>query len=427
MIEKCLRFNTLAIHTGYHSDPNTGARALPIYQTAAYSFKDSEHASNLFSLEEPGNIYTRINNPTQQAFEERMAALEGGVGALAVASGQAAITLAILNIANQGDEIVAASTLYGGTYNLFANTLPKFGINTHFVNPDEPEDFRRAITPKTKLIFGETIGNPNANVLDIKAIADIAHDAGIPLIIDNTFTSPFLCRPIEFGADIVVHSATKFICGHGTSLGGVIIDSGKFNWDNGNFPGLTKPDPSYHGIEYVKVFGASAYITKARVQLLRDFGPCISPFNAFLLMQGLETLSLRMERHCYNALKVAEYLENHPAVSWVQYPGLASNEYYSLAKKYLAKGAGSIFTFAIKGGIEASKKFIDKLNIFSNMANVGDVKSLVVHPASTTHQQLSEEDQRAAGITPDLIRISVGIEDIDDLLEDLEQALAIGV
>lgn len=418
-------FNTLALHAGQEPDPATGSRAVPIYQTTSYVFKDSDHAARLFSLEETGNIYTRMMNPTTDVFEKRMAALEGGVGALALASGSAAITLAILNIAGSGDEIVSASTLYGGTYNLFAATLPRYGIKVRFVNPDDPENFRKAANEHTKAFFGETLGNPNINVLDIEAVARIAHEIGVPLIIDNTFASPYLCRPFEFGADIVVHSATKYIGGHGTSIGGVIVDSGKFNWDNGRFPGLVDPDESYHGISYVKDIGAAAYITKARVQLLRDMGPCISPFNSFLMIQGLETLPLRMERHVANAMAVAQYLEEHPAISWVNYPSLPSSKYYPLAQKYLPKGAGAIFTFGLKGGIKSGKKFIDSLKLFSLLANVGDAKSLVIHPASTTHQQLSPEEQLAAGVTEDMVRVSIGIEDINDIIADLEQAIAV--
>ncbi|HHU64000.1 MAG TPA: homocysteine synthase [Clostridiales bacterium] len=423
-MDKKLRFNTIALHGGQQVDPSTGSRAVPIYQTTSYVFKDSDHAARLFSLEEGGNIYTRMMNPTQQVFEDRMAQLEGGAGALAVASGQAAITYAILNIAENGHEIVSANTIYGGTYNLFSTTLKKLGIKVVFVDPKDPENFKKAINSNTKAIFAETIGNPNINVLDIEKVAKIAHGAGIPLIIDNTFASPYLCRPIEFGADIVVHSATKFIGGHGTSIAGVIVDSGKFNWDNGKYPGLTEPDESYHGIKYVETFGDLAYITKARVQLLRDLGACISPFNSFLLLQGLETLHLRMERHCQNALTIARFLKDHPYVSWVNYPGLEDNEYFALAQKYLPKGCGSIFTFGIKGGLKAGKKFIDSLKLFSLLANVGDAKSLVIHPASTTHQQLSPKERKKSGISEDMIRLSIGIEDVRDLIDDLSQALS---
>jgi O-acetylhomoserine (thiol)-lyase len=417
-------FDTLQVHAGQEVDPTTGSRAFPIYQTTSYVFKNAEHAANLFALREPGNIYTRIMNPTTDVFEKRMAALEGGVGALAVASGSAAITYAILNIAGAGDEIVSAGTLYGGTFNLFSFTLPRLGIKTVFVNPDDPENFRQAITDKTKALYLEVIGNPGINLIDIEAVAGIAHDSGIPLIVDNTFGTPYLIRPIEFGADIVVHSATKFIGGHGTSIGGVIIDSGKFDWvSSGRFPGLTEPDTSYNGIVYVKEAGPAAYITKTRVQLLRDTGAALSPFNAFLFLQGLETLSLRVERHVSNSREIAEFLYQHPLVSWVNYPSLPGNKYYDLAQKYFPKGAGSIFTFGIKGSVEEGKKFIDNLKIFSLLANVADAKSLVIHPASTTHAQLSAEEQKLAGLSPDLIRLSIGIEDVNDLIWDLDQAL----
>lgn len=424
MSNKKFSFDTLQVHAGQKADPTTGSRAVPIYQTTSYVFESVEHAANLFALKEPGNIYTRIMNPTTDVLEQRLAALEGGAGALAVASGSAAITYSILNIAGTGDEIVAASTLYGGTYNLFNSTLPRYGINTTFVNPDEPENFRKAINSRTKALYIETIGNPGINLTDIEAIARIAHENGLPLIVDNTFGTPYLIRPIEFGADIVVHSATKFIGGHGTSIGGIIVDSGRFDWaGSGRFPGLTQPDPSYHDVSYTETFGAAAFIVKARVQLLRDTGACISPFNAFLLLQGLETLSLRVERHVSNAKQIAGFLSGHPLVSWVNYPSLEDNRYHALAQKYLPRGAGSIFTFGIKGGVEAGKRFIDSLEIFSLLANVADAKSLVIHPASTTHAQLSEADQRAAGVSPDMIRLSIGIEDAEDLIWDLDQAL----
>ncbi|EGD50713.1 O-acetylhomoserine/O-acetylserine sulfhydrylase [Thermoanaerobacter ethanolicus JW 200] len=416
-------FSTLAIHEGWEPDPTTGAVALPIYQTSSFAFKSTEHAADLFALKEEGYIYTRMMNPTVDVFEKRIAALEGGVGALAVSSGQAAITLAVTNIAGVGDEIVSSTNLYGGTYNLFATTLKKFGINFKFVDPSNPENFKSQITDNTKALYVETIGNPKIDVADIEKIAEIAHTAGIPLIVDNTFATPYLARPIEFGADIVVHSATKFIGGHGTSIGGVIVDSGKFNWDNGKFPELTEPDPSYHGIRYVKDVGEAAYIVKARVQLLRDLGTALSPFNAFLFAQGLETLSLRMERHSQNALKVAEFLASHPYVSWVNYPGLKSSPYYALAQKYLPRGQGGVLTFGIKGGLKAGIKFIESLKLFTHLANIGDAKSLVIHPASTTHQQLSKEEQLASGVTEDMIRLSVGLEDIEDILEDLDNAL----
>ncbi len=423
-MSKAKGFDTLQVHAGQTADPTTGSRAVPIYQTTSYVFNDVDHAAKLFALEEFGNIYTRIMNPTTDVFEQRVAALENGAAALAVASGSAAITYAIQNIAGTGDEIVAASTLYGGTYNLFSATLPRFGIKTVFVDPDDPQNFARAINEKTKAVFIETIGNPGTNLVDIEAVAEIAHSHKIPLIVDNTFATPYLSRPIEFGADIVVHSATKFIGGHGTSIGGIIVDSGKFDWaGSGRFPGLTTPDPSYNGVNYVESFQAAAYIIKARVQLLRDTGACLSPFNAFLFLQGLETLSLRVAKHVANAQQIATFLAEHPLVSWVNYPSLTDNKYHDLAKKYLPKGSGSIFTFGIKGGVEAGKKFIDSLEIFSLLANVADAKSLVIHPASTTHAQLSEEDQLAAGVSPDMIRLSVGIEDIDDLVEDLDQAL----
>lgn len=418
-----LGFDTLALHAGQQPDPTTGSRAVPIYQTTSYVFRDTEHAANLFALKEFGNIYTRIMNPTQDVFEQRIAALEGGVGALATASGQAAITYSIINIAESGDEIVSAASLYGGTYNLFSTTLPKLGITVKFVDPADPENFRKAITPKTKALYAETIGNPKMDILDIEAVAKIAHENGLPLIIDNTFATPYLCRPIEHGADIVVHSCTKFIGGHGTSIGGIIVDGGKFDWTNGKFPGLTEPDPSYHGVKYVEALGPLAYIIKARVQLLRDTGACVSPFNVFLFLQGVETLSLRMERHTSNALKVAQFLQGNPNVTWVNYPGLEGNPQNAKAKKYLPKGTGSIFTFGIKGGLEAGKKFIDSLKLFSLLANVGDAKSLVIHPASTTHQQLTPEQQLSTGVTEDMVRLSVGIEDVEDIIADLDQAL----
>lgn len=424
MKEKSYRFDTLQIHAGQKPDPDTGARSVPIYQTTSYVFDNTEHAANLFSLKEPGNIYTRIMNPTTDVFEQRMAALEGGVGALATASGSAAITYAVLNIMESGDEIVSASTLYGGTYNLFSTTLPKLGINTIFVDPDNPDNFETSITERTKALYIETIGNPGINLIDIEKVAAIAHEYKIPLIVDNTFGTPYLIRPFEFGADIVVHSATKFIGGHGTSIAGVIVDSGRFDWErSGKYLGLTEPDPSYHGIRYTDAFGSAAYIGKARVQLLRDTGACLSPFNAFLLLQGLETLSLRVERHLSNTKKIVEFLTGHPKVNWVNYPSIPGNKYYQLAQKYLPKGAGSIFTFGIKGGMEAGIRFIEKLELFSLLANVADAKSLVIHPASTTHAQLSGDEQIAAGVTPDMIRLSIGIEDPDDLLEDLAQAL----
>lgn len=422
--ERKLQLETLAVHAGQELDPATMSRAVPIYQTTSFGFRDTEHAANLFALKEFGNIYTRIMNPTSDVFEQRVAALEGGVGALALSSGQSATTFSILNIAGAGDEIVAASTLYGGTYNLFAVTLAKLGIKVHFVDPSNPENFRKAITDKTKAIFAEAIGNPQGDVLDIAAVAAVAHDNGIPLIVDNTFPSPYLLRPIEHGADIVVHAATKFIGGHGTSIGGIVVDGGKFDWAaSGKFPGLTEPDPSYHGVVYTEAVGPLAYIIKMRVQLLRDIGAAVSPFNSFLFLQGLETLPLRMERHSQNALAVARFLEANDAVEWVNYAGLESHSSYKLAQKYMPKGQGAIMTFGIKGGVEAGRKLIDSVKLFSHLANVGDCKSLIIHPASTTHQQLSDEDQLSAGVTPGLIRLSIGIEAIEDILYDLEQAI----
>ncbi|MBS4025269.1 MAG: homocysteine synthase [Clostridia bacterium] len=423
MSDQKLKLSTLAVHGGQNPDPTTGSRAVPIYQTTSYVFNDSQHAANLFALKEFGNIYTRIMNPTTDVFEQRVAAMEGGVGALAVSSGQAAETMAILNLAGAGDEIVSASSLYGGTYNLFAVTLPKLGIKVKFVDPTNPDNFKAAITEKTKAIFAETIGNPRLDILDFEKVAAIAHEAGIPLIIDNTFASPYLCRPFEYGADIIIHSATKFIGGHGTSIGGIIVDSGKFNWANGKFPEFTQPDPSYHGVSYTEAFGPLAYIIKARVQLLRDIGAALSPFNSFLMLQGLETLHLRMERHTSNAIKLAEYLQNHEDVTWVSYPGLKSHPSYQLSQKYLPQGCGAILTFGIKGGKERAPKFIDNLNLFSLLANVGDAKSLVIHPATTTHQQLTPEQQFSTGVTEDMVRLSVGIEDIEDLIADIDQAL----
>ncbi|MGG0537988.1 homocysteine synthase [Priestia aryabhattai] len=422
--KKPFRPETQAIHSGQQLDPATFSRAVPIYQTSSFGFKDTEHAASLFNLSEQGYIYTRIVNPTTDVFEQRIAELEGGVGALGVASGQSATTFSILNIASAGDEIVSASSLYGGTYNLFSSTLPKLGITVKFVNADNPENFRSAITSKTKAIYAESVGNPQGNVLDIEAVADIAHEHGIPLIIDNTVPSPYLLRPIDFGADIVVHSATKFLGGHGTAIGGVIVDSGKFNWEaSGKFPDLTTPDPSYHGLVYTEAAGEAAYITKARVQLLRDIGAALSPFNSFLLLQGVETLHLRLERHSENALKVAKFLEQHELVEWINYAGLPSHPSYSLAQKYLPKGQGAILTFGVRGGKNAAAKLIDSVQLFSHLANIGDSKSLIIHPASTTHQQLSEDEQKASGVTPELIRLSVGTEAIDDLLEDLDYAL----
>lgn len=421
-MRKNYRLETLAVHAGQEPDPATGARAVPIYQTTSYNFRDTDHAAALFALEEEGNIYTRLMNPTTAVFEERMAALDGGIGALATASGQAAIFMAILNIAQAGDEIVAADNLYGGTYNLFHHTFPRFGIKVRFVDSSKPENFAAAITKKTKAVYAESIGNPKLDVLDIEALAGIAHAHRLPLILDNT-SVPYLLRPIDYGADIVVYSATKFIGGHGTSLGGVIVDSGNFPWKEGNFPLITEPDPSYHGINFIEAVGKKAYIIKARVTLLRDLGATISPFNSFLFLQGLETLHLRMIRHSENALKVAEFLKDHPKVAWVNYPGLSDSPQFAKAQKYLSKGAGAIIGFGVKGGKEAGVKFINRVKLLSHVANIGDAKSLVIHPASTTHQQLTEDEQLATGVTPDFIRLSVGIENVEDIIEDLDQAL----
>ena len=424
MSAKKRKFDTLQIHAGQEPDPTTGSRAVPIYQTTSYVFQDTDHAARLFSLEETGNIYTRIMNPTNDVFEKRIAALEGGVAALAVASGSAAMTYALMNITQAGDEVVAANTLYGGTYTLLDAQLPKYGIKTRFVNPDDPANVEEAINDKTRAVLVETIGNPNINLVDLKAISDAAHRHGVPVIVDNTFATPYLYQPFQHGADIVVHSATKFIGGHGTSIGGVIVDGGTFDWKgSGRFPGLTEPDPTYHGIRYTETFGSAAYIVKVRVQLLRDTGAALSPFNAFMFLQGLETLSLRVERHVDNTRKITAFLKKHPHVSWVNYPELTDSPYHSLAQRDFPRGVGSIFTFGIRGGLKAGKTFIDSLEIFSLLANVADAKSLVIHPASTTHAQLSEEQQKAAGVRPDMIRVSVGLEDVEDLMDDLDQAL----
>ncbi|MDD5686591.1 MAG: homocysteine synthase [Elusimicrobia bacterium] len=420
-----LHVETLTLHGGQEADKTTGARAVPIYQTSSYQFRDSDHAANLFALKEFGNIYTRLMNPTTDVFEKRMALLDGGVGALAVASGQAAETLAILNIAQAGDEIVSADNLYGGTYNLFHYTLARLGIKVKFVKSNDLDAIAKAITPKTKAVYAESIGNPKLDVADLEGISKVAHKNGIPFILDNT-VSPYLLKPIDFGVDIIVYSATKFIGGHGTSIGGVIVDSGKFDWTNGKFPLIADPDPSYHGLNFVealKPLGNIAYIIKARVNLLRDLGPALSPFNSFLFLQGLETLHLRIPRHSENALTVAKYLKKHSNVVWVNYPGLESSPEYPRAKKYLPKGAGAIIGFGIKGGLAAGKKFIDSLNLVSHLANIGDAKTLAIHPATTTHQQLSEDEQRATGVTPDFIRLSVGLEHTDDIIADIEQAL----
>ena len=423
MADREFGIETLCLHAGQLPDSATGARAAPIYQTTSYVFDSTDHAASLFNLQTFGNVYTRLMNPTNAVFEERMAAIEGGRAGVAVGSGMAAQMVALLTILEEGDEIVSANTLYGGTYTQLDVTFRRFGIKTHLVDPDDPENFRKALTPKTKVFYGETIGNPLNNVFDIEAVGAIAKEAGIPLIIDNTFATPFLCRPFEHGADIVVHSATKFIGGHGTSIGGVLVESGKFPWDNGNFPSMMEPSKGYHGIRFYETFGDFGYTMKARCETLRTLGPTLSPFNAFLFLQGLETLHVRMERHVKNAVAVAEFLQQHPLVKWVKYAGLPDSEYSELAKKYLPKGAGSILTFGIKGGQAAGAKFIEGVEFFSHLANVGDAKTLVIHPASTTHRQMSEEEQISAGITPDMIRISVGLESIEDILWDLDQAL----
>ncbi|MCD8915199.1 O-acetylhomoserine aminocarboxypropyltransferase/cysteine synthase [Staphylococcus simulans] len=418
------KFETLQLHAGQEVDQSSHSRAVPIYQTTSFTFDDTQHAANLFGLKELGNIYSRLTNPTVAVFETRVAELEGGVAGIAVASGMAAITYAIQTVADAGDHIVASSTLYGGTHTLFAHTLPKFGIDVSIVDSKNFDEVKNAIKDNTKAIYIETVGNPEGNVEDIEKLADIAHEAGIPLIVDNTFASPYLINPIKYGANIVVHSATKFIGGHGTSMGGVVVDGGNFDWtQNDKFPGLTEPDPSYHDLVFTEAFGPAALAFKIRTTLLRDTGAALSPFNAFLLLQGLETLSLRVERHVENAEKVAKFLEGHEKVEWVKYAGLPSSEYYDLKQKYLPKGASSIFTFGVKGGYEAGIKFIESLELFSLLANVGDAKSLVIHPASTTHAQLNEEDQLKAGITPETIRVSIGLEHIDDIINDLEKGL----
>lgn len=422
MSERKFGFDTLQVQAGQTPDPTTGSRAVPIYQTTSYVFKDTAEAEGRFGLTVPGYIYSRLTNPTNDVFEQRIAALEGGSAALSVASGAAAITYAILNIAGAGDEIVSASTLYGGTYNLFAHTLPRYGVSTVFVDPDDASNFEKAITPKTKALYYETLGNPGINVIDFDAVGEIAKKYKIPVIVDNTFATPYLFRPFEHGANVVVHSATKFIGGHGTSIGGVIVDGGNFDWTSGKFPGFTEPDKSYHGIKYADL-GAAAFVTKIRAQLLRDTGATLSAFNAWLFIQSLESLSLRVAKHVSNTEKVVEFLKNNPKVTEVNYPGLESNKYYSLAKKYFPKGSGSIFTFSVKGGVEEAKKLIDNLEIFSQLANVADAKSLVIHPSTTTHQQLNPEEQRAAGFGPDTIRLSIGLEDPDDLIWDLGQAI----
>jgi len=419
------QFDTTAVHGGHAGDPHTKSRAVPIYQTTSYTFDDAEHAARLFALQEFGNIYTRIMNPTSDVLEQRISVLEGGVGALALASGQAANIFSILNLARAGDHIVSSASLYGGTYSAFTHTVPRFGIEISLVDPAKPENFRKALRENTKAIFAETIGNPKVDVLDIESVAGVARRAGIPLIVDNTLATPYLLRPFEYGASIVTHSATKFIGGHGTSIGGLLVDGGTFDWGaSGKFPEFTEPDPSYHGVRYVASFGNQAYIIKARVQLLRDLGAAISPFNSWLFLQGIETLGLRMERHSSNALAVATWLRDHDDVTWVSYPGLGEHHSYERTKKYLPKGAGAILTFGVKGGAPAAKALIDRLKLFSLLANVGDAKSLVIHPSTTTHQQLNVVEKIEAGVTEDMVRLSIGIEDVRDIIADLEQALA---
>ena len=418
------RPGTIAVHGGQSIDPTTKARAVPIYQTTSYVFDSTEHAAKLFGLQEMGNIYTRIMNPTNDVLEQRVALLEGGKAGLALASGQAANAFSILNIAKPGDEIVSSSQLYGGTYTLFSSTLARMGIKVHLVDSTDPNNYNECVNDKTKAFFGETLGNPTLDVLDIEPIAQLAHDNGVPLIVDGTATTPILCRPIDFGADIVVNSLTKFMGGHGTSIGGLIVDAGNFDWTNGKFPDFTTPDPTYNGLVYADAFGELAYILKARVHLLRDIGPALSPFNSFLILQGLESLHVRMERHSANALAVARFLNEHERVSWVRYPGLENDRSHRLAQKYLPNGASALVGFGVKGGYDAAVKFIESLKLFSHLANIGDAKSLVVHPASTTHQQMNPEERVAAGLSDDFIRLSVGIEDVADITEDIDQALA---
>jgi O-acetylhomoserine (thiol)-lyase len=424
MADRKFGIETLCLHAGQIPDAATGARAAPIYQTTSFVFDSADHAASLFNLQTFGNVYSRISNPTVAVFEERMAALENGRAALACATGQAAEVVAILTLAKSGDHIVSVSTLYGGTHTLLGVDLKKLGVETTFVAPDDPEDFRRAIRPgKTKLLYAETLGNPLINIVDIEALASIAHEAGIPLVLDNTVPSPYLCRPFDWGADIVVHSATKYLGGHGTTMGGVIVESGKFRWDNGNFPEMTEPSPGYHGVRFYETFGDFGYTMKARMEIMRTFGPALSPLNAWLLLQGIESLHVRMERHCANAMAVAKFLQGHKNVAWVNYPGLPGSKYHALAQKYLPKGASGLLNFGVKGGAKAGEKFIEAAQFMSHLANIGDAKTLIIHPASTTHRQMSDEDQLKAGVTPDMVRMSVGIESLDDILWDIDQAL----
>jgi O-acetylhomoserine (thiol)-lyase len=424
MADRTFGFDTLSLHAGQIPDAATGSRAVPIYQTSAYVFDSPEHAASLFNLQTFGNVYSRLSNPTVAVFEERIASLEGGRAAVATGSGMSAQMIALLNVCEAGDQIVAARTLYGGTHTQLSVNFKKLGIDTVFVDSADPENFARAITPQTKALYAETLGNPSLNVLDIEAVARIGNQAGVPLFVDNTFASPYLCRPFEWEAAITLHSATKFIGGHGTTMGGVIIESGKFPWDNGRFPSMTEPSPGYHGVRFFETFGDFGFTMKCRMEGMRTFGPALSPFNAFLLLQGVETLSLRMDRHCSNALAVAQYLEQHPKVAWVNYPTLPNHPDHALAKKYMPKGAGAVLSFGVKGGTAAGQKFIEHVSFLSHLANIGDAKTLVIHPASTTHRQLSEEQQIAAGVPPDLIRLSVGLETLDDILWDIDQALS---
>lgn len=424
MADRQFGFDTLSLHAGQIPDAATGSRAVPIYQTSAYVFDSPEHAASLFNLQTFGNVYSRLSNPTVAVFEERIASLEGGRAALATGSGMAAQMIALLNVCEAGDQIVAAKTLYGGTHTQLSVNFKKLGIETVFVDSSDPENFARAITPKTKALYAETLGNPSLNVLDIEAVARIGHQAGVPLFIDNTFASPYLCRPFEWGAAVCLHSATKFIGGHGTTMGGVIVESGQFPWDNGRFPSMTDPSPGYHGVRFFETFGNFGFTMKCRMEGMRTFGPALSPFNAFLLLQGVETLSLRMDRHCSNAMVVAKHLQQHPKVAWVNYPGLSDHPDHALAQKYMPKGAGAVLSFGVKGGAAAGQTFIESVEFLSHLANIGDAKTLVIHPASTTHRQLSEEQQIAAGVPPDLIRMSVGLETLDDILWDIDQALA---
>ena len=423
MADRPFGIETLCLHAGQIPDAATGARAAPIYQTTSFVFDSAEHASSLFNLQTFGNVYSRISNPTVAVFEERMAALENGRAALATATGQAAEMVALLTLVKAGDHIVSASTLYGGTHTLLGINLAKLGVETTFVDPDDPENFRRALKKNTKLLYAETLGNPLINIVDIEKVAAIAHDAGIPLVVDNTVPSPYLCRPFEWGADIVVHSATKYLGGHGTTMGGAVVESGRFKWDNGNFPEMTEPSPGYHGVRFYETFGDFGFTMKARMEIMRTFGPTLSPMNAWLLLQGMESLHVRMDRHCENALAVAKFLQGHKRVAWVNYPGLPDNRYHALAKKYLPKGQSGLLNFGVRGGAKAGETFIDAAQFMSHLANIGDAKTLVIHPSSTTHQQLSDEEQRAAGVSPEYVRVSAGIEDLDDILEDFEQAL----